>query len=208
MKTIGLSLIFLGAAFGQQWEVGASAGATFLPGASITSPYGAATAGIQPGYSFGGYIGQNLYSHVSGEIHYGFAQSNLRLKSGGTTATFSGQSHRVHYDVILHTGGKEAKTQYFAAIGGGMKIFRGTGTEAAFQDLSQYAYFTKTQAVKPMASVGGGIKMQIKPRLFLRAEVRDYLTMFPKELITPAPGAKFGGLLHEIVPSLGIGYEY
>ena len=208
MKTIGLSLLILGTAFGQQWEVGGSAGATFLPGASITSPFGTATAGIKPGISFSGYIGQNLYRHVAGEVRYGFAQSNLRLQSGGKTASFSGVSHRVHYDVILHTGDKESRTQYFAAVGGGFKVFRGTGTEAAFQELYQFAYFTKTQAIKPMASFGGGIKFQLKPRVFLRTEVRDFVTMFPKELITPAPGAKFGGLLHEFVPMFGISYEY
>ena len=208
MKTIGLSLLILGTAFGQGWEVGGSAGAAFLPGAAITSPHGAATAGIQPGISFGAFVGQNLYPHISGEVRYGFSKSNLRLQSGGQTATFGGVSHRVHYDVILHTGGKESRTQYFAAVGGGLKFFRGTGQEAAFQELSQFAYFTKTQAIKPMASIGGGIRRQITSRLFLRAEIRDYVTMFPKELITPAPGAKFGGLLHEIVPTIGISYQY
>jgi hypothetical protein len=45
--------------------------------------------------------------------------------------------------------------QFFAAAGGGMRIFQGTGTEAAYQPLSQFGYFTKTRVVKPMASVGG-----------------------------------------------------
>ena len=37
-----------------------------------------------------------------------------------------------------------------------MKLFRGTGAEEAYQPLSQFGYFTKTQAIKPMISVGGG----------------------------------------------------
>ena len=32
--------------------------------------------------------------------------------------------------------------------------------------------------------------------------------MFPKDLIAPAPGAKFGSLLHDFVPMVGISYEY
>ena len=114
----------------------------------------------------------------------------------------------VHYDVLYHTNRKGSRTQYFAAVGGGMKIFRGTGQEAAYQPLSQFGYFTKTQALKPMATVGGGMKYALTPRIFLRTEFRDYITMFPKELITPAPGAKYGSLLHDFVPMVGIGYEY
>src|SRR5262249_11283732 len=147
-------------------------------------------------------------SHWGGEIHYGFMQSNLRLASGSQVATFSGQSHVLHYDVILRTNRKDSKTQFFAIMGGGMKVFRGTGTEAAYQPLSQFAYFTKTQVVKPMASLCGGMKVMVKPHMYLRAEVRDYITTFPKDLIAPAPGSSFGGLLHNIVPSIGISYEY
>ena len=39
-----------------------------------------------------------------------------------------------------------------------MKIFQGTGTEEAYQPFSQFGYFTKTRALKPMGSVGGGMK--------------------------------------------------
>jgi hypothetical protein len=42
----------------------------------------------------------------------------------------------------------------------------------------------------------------------LRTEFRDYITAFPKELITPAPGAKFGSILHDLVPMAGLGYEF
>jgi hypothetical protein len=34
------------------------------------------------------------------------------------------------------------------------------------------------------------------------------VTPFPKEVITPAPGMKAGRLLHDIVPMVGISYEY
>jgi hypothetical protein len=208
MKTTLLILAGSLACFGQQWEVGANAGMGFVPGKTITSNQGAATAGFKPGVSFGAFVGQNLYKHLSGEIRYGFMQSNLRLQSGGQTATFSGNSHVVHYDLVFHTDREGARAQYYVIGGGGMKIFRGTGTEAAYQPLSQFAYFTKTQTVKPMASVGAGVKFSLSPHVRLRTEIRDYMTMFPKELITPAPGAKFGGLLHNFAPMVGISFEY
>jgi hypothetical protein len=207
-RTSFLTLAAAAVAFGQQWEVGASAGIGYLPGKSVTSSSGSATTGLQTGVAFGAYIGQTISPHLGGEVHYAFRHSNLKLQSGGTTTTFSGQSHMLHYDVILHTARNENKAQLFAAFGGGMRFFRGTGKEAAYQPLSQFAYFTKTQTVKPMASIGGGIKIALRPRMYLRAEVRDYITPFPKELITPAPGSKVGGLLHDIVPMVGISYEY
>jgi hypothetical protein len=89
-----------------------------------------------------------------------------------------------------------------------MKLFRGTGAPEAYQPLSQIGYFTKTQAIKPMVSVGGGLTFQLAPRIFLRAEVRDFITAFPTQLITPAPGMKFGSLLNDIVPLVGITYVH
>ena len=211
MRTLGLSILLLAAAAAtlsaQQWEVGGIGGGGFLSNVAVTAPAGSATAGFQPGAAFGAFFGNNLYAHVGGELRYAYLQNNLQLKSGGSSVSFSGVAHVVHYDLILHTSRKHS-VQFFAAIGGGMKVFRGTGVEAAYQPLSQYGYFTKTQALKPMASLGGGMKYFIRRNVCLRTEFRDYITAFPKEIITPAPGAKFGTILHDFVPMLGLSYEF
>lgn len=203
------AIFVLGAAaagcFAQQWEVGASAGGSFPTSVPVTAPGGAATAGFKAGGTFGAYLGQNLYNHVAGEIQYGFIMSDLRVKSGGQEATFSGQSHVLYYDVLLHTGNRGARKQAFVSVGGGMRIFRGTGTEAAYQPLSQYAYLTKTQELKPMGAVGVGVKVAISSKLFFRAEVRDYITPFPTKVVTPAANASFGGsILHDFTPMVGL----
>jgi hypothetical protein len=211
MKTLRYSLLFCAAAtaaVAQQWEVGGGAGGSFLPAVSVTSPRGPATTGFRPGFAAGVFVGQNLYKHLSGEIRYTFLQSDLKLSSGGTTATFSGNTHAVYYDLLIHSSRHESRAQIFGAVGGGMKIFRGTGKEAAYQPLSEFGYFTRTQAVKPMLSVGGGAKFKLAPHVSLRTEVRDFVTPFPKDLIAPAPGAKFGRMLHDFVPMVGISYEY
>jgi hypothetical protein len=109
--------------------------------------------------------------------------------------------------VIFKTNRNQGKVQLFAAVGGGMKVFRGTGTEAAYQPLSQYGYFTKTQTVKPMGSVGAGVKVALTHKVFLRTEFRDYITPFPTQVITPPPGSKYGSILHDFVPMVGIGVE-
>jgi hypothetical protein len=206
-STFATLLFFAGAAFAQQWEFGGSAGASFLPMVSVNNPAGSASAGFSPGVAAGVYVGQSLNPRISGEIHYTFLQSNLKLSSGSTNATFSGNSHAVYYDVLFHSTRKESRAQWFAALGGGMKLYRGTGAEQAFQPLSQFPYFTKTSKVEPMASFGGGVKFRLSPHTTMRAEVRDYLTPFPKELITPAPGSKIGGWLNDIVPMVSVSYE-
>jgi hypothetical protein len=209
LLSIAVMLALAGACFAQQWEIGGTGGAGFLKGLPVTSPLGAATAGFQTGMVAGGFIGHLSSNHLGGELHYNFLQSNLKLTSGGTEATFSGQAHVVDYELILHTGSKRgSRIQAFVALGGGMKMFRGTGKEAAYQPLSQFAYLTKTQSVKPMAAVGGGLKFSITRNVWLRTEFRDYITPFPKEVITPAPGAKISGILHDFVPMVGISFEF
>lgn len=210
MKSLRFSLLLLAAAaaaFAQQWEVGGAVGGSFLPGVTASGPAGSATAGFKTGVTGGVFVGQNLYRHLSGEIRYNFMQSDLKLASGGTDASFSGMSHAIYYDLRIHTNRRESRSEFYAAIGGGMKIFRGTGAEAAYQPLSQFAYFTKTQTVKPMLSAGAGMKFRLSPHMSLRAEFHDFFTPFPKELITPAPDVKIGRFLHDFVPMVGISYE-
>jgi hypothetical protein len=212
MKTLGLSIFLLAAVAvacrAQQWEVGGVGGGGFLSNVAVGGPAGSATAGFQTGAAFGAFVGNNPYGHIGGELHYAYLQSNLQLSSGGSTVSFAGVAHVVHYDLILRTSPRHSRLQFFAAIGGGMKLFRGTGTEEAYQPLSQFGYLTKTQALKPMASVGGGMRYFITRKVSLRTEFRDYITPFPTALITPAPGAKYGSILNDFVPMVGLSYEF
>ena len=128
-----LSLAALAAAcFGQQWEFGGAAGAGFLSNVNVSSPVGSATAGFQSGGAFGGFVGENLYPHWAGEVHYMYLQSDLHISSGGTNATFNGNAQVLHYDMLYHTNRKGSKMQAFAAVGGGVKIFSGTVVAAAW----------------------------------------------------------------------------
>jgi hypothetical protein len=193
--------------FGQQWEFGGSGGAGFLSNVNVSSPAGSATAGFQSGGAFGGYFGQNLYPHWSGEVRYMYLQNDLHIQSGGTNATFDGNAHVLHYDILYHTNRKGSKMQAFVAVGGGMKLFRGTGTPEAYQANYQFGYMTNTQQLKPMGDAGAGLRFELKPRLFMRLEFRDYVTPFPEKIIAPAPGAKYGKILNDFVPMASISYE-
>lgn len=211
MRRIAVTTLFLAASaaacFAQQWEFGGMGGAGFLSNVNVSSPAGSATAGFQSGGAVGGFFGQNLYTHWSGEIRYMYLQSDLHIQSGGTNATFAGDAHVVHYDVLYHTNRKGSRMQAFVAVGGGMKIFRGTGSPEAYQPNYQFGYMTKTQQLKPMGDVGTGVRFQLTERVFLRTEFRDFITPFPTHIIAAAPGAKFGRILNDFVPMVGLSYE-
>jgi len=204
-----LALLFAGIGAAQEWEVGGMASYGFYRNVDATNPQGTATAGFGPGAAFGAVLGYSNNSRFSGEFHYAFEMNDLRLSSGGTTATFAGQAHVLGYDLVIHPRLRHAgKVQPFLAVGGGMKIYRGTGGETEFQNLENFALLTKTQQVEPMISVGGGIKVALSQHLLLRAEIRDYLTPFPQNVIAPVPPTRIGGWLNDFVPSIGISYIF
>ena len=210
MRTISLSLVLVAAAglgHAQQWEFGGTGGLGFLSNVSVSSAIGDATSGFRTGGAFGVFVDHNATSRIGGELRYEYLQSTLHIQSGGSEATFAGRAHAMHYDLILHTAPR-GKREFFLALGGGAKVFQGTGAEQAYQPLSQFGYMTKTTVVKPMASIGAGVKYALAPNVFLRTEVRDYITPFPTEVITPAPGTKYGSILHDIVPTVGISFLF
>ena len=86
--------------------------------------------------------------------------------------------------------------------------FTGTGKEQVFQPLSNIALLTKTSEVKPLVSVGGGVKFSLSPSVQLRLEVHDFLTPFPKNVIAPAPGSTVGGWLQDFVVMAGLSFTF
>jgi hypothetical protein len=215
MKTFVLRVLvpaaFCAAAWGQQWEVGAVGGAGFLNTVPVSTPGASATAGFSAGAIGGVYFGQNLYSSLSGEIRYEFFDSNLKLSSGGASASFTGIAHALHYDLIWHTRRKNSPVQYYLAVGGGMKLFQGLGSPEAIQPLMQFGYFTRAHAIEPMGTVAGGMTYKLAPRMFLRFELRDFISPFPTGVLTPAvapASAKFGSILNNLTPMAGISYVF
>jgi hypothetical protein len=202
-------VVFALPAFAQKFEFGVHGGLSIYDKKTVTNTTrGDADAGFKPGYVAGFTIGQNMYEHVGGEIRYTFLQNKMKLDSGAATAEFSSQAHAVHYDFLLHATDTKASIRPYVAFGAGMKFFRGTGTEQPFQPLSNIAILTKTTDMRPLASVGGGVKAKIGEKTWLRLDVHDFLTPFPKEIITPASGSTVSGWLNNIVVTGGITFTF
>lgn len=199
-----LALGLAGACAAQQWELGAAGGFGFSTDATVSRGADSAKAGLKPGAAFGVFIVQNMYKHISGEVRYTFQMDDLKVSSGGTEATFTGQSHSLHYDLLYMAGGKDARVRPFIAVGGGVKVYRGTGEQHATQNLSQFVALTKTQEIKPLISFGGGVKMKLSGRVYIHIEARDYLTPFPAKVIAPVPPSTVSGWVHDFVPLVGV----
>jgi hypothetical protein len=195
-------------AFGQKWEFGGAGGGSLYKSETITNASGSASAGFDTGYAVSVLLGHNKYNYVGGEIRYTYQNSNMKLSAGGTKATFSSLSHAVHYDLLLHFRPRGSKIRPFLAIGGGAKFYRGTGTEVVFQPLSNIALLTHTQETQGLISTGAGVKIQIAEHLSFRAEVRDYITPFPKKVIEPVFATSAPDWLHNFVPLVGISYTF
>jgi hypothetical protein len=192
----------------QEWELGAAGGYGFYHEATVAGPAGQVKAGASAGLAAGGILGQTFYRRIAGEVRYTYRKDNFELSSGSQKATFTGESHALHYDVILHSRPPEAAVRPFLAAGAGVKFYRGLGAERAFQPLNRIAVFTQTHEIKPLLSVGGGIAFKLAGRASLRLDFRDYITPFPKQIIAPVPPGTAGRWLHDFVPMLGVSFAF
>src|SRR6266851_1205436 len=190
------------------WEVGGAVGYGLMRNATISNATGSVSAGMDNRFAAGAVIGQDLYQHFGGEVRYTFRDNDLVLKSAGQKVNMDGDSHLIHYDLLFHALGKSSRIRPFAAAGGGMRLFRGTGHEYANQPFSDFALLTRTTQVKPLISVGGGVKVRLTNHTAIRVDFRDYISPFPENLFVTAPAAKIRGWLNDFVPLVGVSYVF
>lgn len=194
--------------FGQRFEFGLFGGSSMYSKGTVKSGSAEIRAGFDPGIAAGLTLGQNMYSRLGGEVRYTYMRNQMQLSGAGQSADFGGESHAVHYDLVLHTSSFGSAVRPYVSFGGGVKQFRGTGTERAFQPLSQFAVLTRTSDLKPLISFGGGVKVAVSQRVLFRFDVRDYYTQVPSKVITPIPGSSFGGWIHNLVPTAGFVFTF
>ena len=191
----------------EQWELGAAGGYGFYKNITATNATGEASVGFKPGYAFGAVAGNEMNQWFGGEVRYTYRQNEARVKAGSTEARFDAESHVLHYDLVFHLAPRPRRVRPFVAVGAGVKIFRGTGRETAFQPLTSFVALTRATQVVPVVSVGGGFKIRLNELMTLRIEGRDYASTFPNEVIVPVPGARAQGWLHDFVPLVGLSFN-
>lgn len=188
--------------------MGAAAGFGIMQNATISNPSGSASAGMDNRFAAGVVIGQDLYQHLSGELRYTFRDDDLVLKSGGQKVNMDGASHLVQYDMLFHALRKNSRIRPYAVAGAGIRWFLGTGHEYVNQPLGNFALLTRTDQVKPLVSVGGGVKVRVSAHVDIRLDFRDYISPFPEKLFVAAAGARTHGWLYDFVPLAGVGWVF
>jgi len=210
MKTARMLLVCLAAlapaAMAQRWEVGGGAGGGFYTSQDVSLAGSSVSAKIDSSVSGSFWLDNNGPNHWGGELRADFQLGDLALNGNGSSASFPARSYAFHYDVLWHFTPNGSKIRPYVALGAGVKIYQGTGGPVAYQPLNQFALLSPTQDLTPLISAGGGVKVQLAPHVQLRLELHDYATTFPKQVITPNTGAKVGGWLMDLVPSVGISY--
>ena len=196
----------LPAAMAQKWEVGVGGGGGFYTSQDVTLGSTSASANLKTNVAVSVFAGQSINDRWGGEVRYSYQPGDLQLKQGSTEAAFGAQTHSIHYDFLLHTKPSESRVRPFIAGGAGIKLYRGTGTETVTQPLSQYALLTRARDTTALVSVGAGVKIKLGLHANLRFDVHDYMSPFPKQVITPNAGASVGGWLHDLVPMVAISF--
>src|SRR5579859_716746 len=82
----------------QKWEIGGLGGGGFYNSASVSAPSGSGDVGFKSSFAAGALIGNSMYRYIGGELRYEYLPGDLKVSSGGTSATFTGRSQAVHYD--------------------------------------------------------------------------------------------------------------
>ena len=208
LQSLTLTVLFCCLCPAQQWTAGAAVGGGIYRDASIANSTGSVNAGIGSQIAAGAVVGDDAYRFLGGEIRYTYRAGDFHLKSSSQTATMAGSSHAAHYDLLLYATPRNARIRPFAAGGGGVKSYRSTGAEQAFQPLSNFGFLTRTHQAEPLISFGGGVKCLLTRHTQFRVDVRDYVTPFPDKVIVPAPGAKSHGWLHDFVSMAGLSYVF
>lgn len=203
-----ISILCVTGGFAQQYDVGGLIGYGVYRDVRINSAGGTATAGIRNRFAAGAVVGEDLYSHISGEVRYLYHDGDPFLSNGSVRGNIQGQSHTFDYDVLFHPYDRGRRFRPFVAAGAGVKYYRTTGPEPVPQPLPQIAALVNANQWRLVADFGFGVKYRLRNHVMLRGDFRDYITPFPKKLFAPAGSGTDRGLFQQFTPTFGVGYWF
>ena len=201
-------ILFAGAAFGQQYEIGANVGYGFYRNGTIYSASETAQAGIRNRFAAGIILGDEFSNYVSAEFRYLYQDGHPFLQAPGVKSDIQGQSDALTVELLFHFKTREHRLRPFVAGGSGAKEYVIAGPEPFPQPIPQIASLTTNDVWKVVFSAGGGVRFRLLPHMFLRAEFRDYLTTFPRQQIVPAPHNTARGIFEQFTPLFGVSYAF
>jgi hypothetical protein len=208
LKIFLAGLLTAGACLAQNWVIGGGLGYGAYRNGVITSSAGSADAGIRNHAIVTGVVTEDLFDHFSGEFRYVYHGGDTFLSSGSSQGGVKAQSHVVVYDALVHWKPRTARIRPFVGGGFGAKYYDTTGTVPSPQPLPRIASLTNQSQWKPLFDFGGGVKVRIADHVVVSGDFRDYITVFPERLFSPANGATRQGMLHQFTPMISVGYNF
>jgi opacity protein-like surface antigen len=208
MLRYSIVILFAASVFGQQFELGATAGYGIYHDGTIFSASGTADAGIRNRFAAGILIGEDISDYVSGEFNYLYHDGHPFLQTSGVRTDIQGNSDALTYSLLFHFKRREHRWRPFLAGGAGAKEYVIAGPAPYPQPIPGIASLTTNDVWKVAFSVGGGIQFRLIPHMLLRAEFRDYLTTFPRQEIVPAPHNTARGIFEQFTPLFGVSYTF
>ena len=203
-----VAIVFAGAAFAQQCEIGATIGYGFYRDGSIYSDVGTAQAGIRNRFAAGIVLGTDISEYVSGEFDYLYHDGHPYLQAPGVKADIQGNSDALTLELLFHFKKREHRLRPFLAGGTGAKEYVIAGPAPYPQPIPQIASLTTNDVWKVVFTAGGGLEYRVIPHMLLRAEFRDYLTTFPRQEIVPALHNTARGIFEQLTPLFGVSYTF
>jgi len=201
-------ILLSGAAFGQQYEIGANIGYGFYRNGTILAAAGTAQAGIRNRFAAGIILGDEFSKYVSAEFRYLYHDGHPFLETPGVKTDIQGQSDALTGELLFHFKTREHRWRPFLVGGSGAKGYIVAGPEPFPQPIPQIASLTANDVWKVVFSVGGGVKFRLIEHMLLRAEFRDYLTTFPRQQTVPAPHNTARGVFEQFTPLFGLSYAF
>jgi hypothetical protein len=208
LKIVGALLCAGVCAAQPQYEIGGIIGYGIYRNGTVFGAGSSVEAGIRNRFAAGAVIGEDLYEYVSGEFRYLYHDGHPFLSAGGQKSDIQGQSHALHYDLLIHIKPREARFRPFFAGGVGGKDYVIAGPAPSPQIFPNIATLTTQDQWTLLVTVGGGVKYRVQKHLVLRGDFLDYLTPFPKKLIAPAANNTARGIFQQFTPTFGASYTF
>ncbi len=208
MREYLVVILFAGAAFAQQYEIGATVGYGIYRDGTIYSASGTADAGIRNRFVAGVFLADQFSNYVSAEFNYLYHDGHPFLQAPGVKSDIQGNSDALTCGLLFHFKPRDHRFRPFLAGSTGAKEYVIAGPEPFPQAIPQIASLTTNDVWKVVFSVGGGVKVRLIPHMVLRAEFRDYLTTFPRQEIVPAIHNTARGIFEQLTPLFGVSYTF
>jgi opacity protein-like surface antigen len=205
---LAVVILFAGAAFGQQYEIGADIGYGIYRDGTIFSSSETVQAGIRNRFAAGIMLGDEFSDYVSAEFCYLYHDGHPFLQAPGVKSDIQGNSDALTYDLLFHFAKRDRRWRPFLAGGVGGKEYVIAGPAPFPQPIPQVASLTTNDVWKVAFTAGGGIAYRPMRHMLLRAEFRDYLTTFPRQEIVPAPHNTARGIFQQFTPLFGASYTF